>query len=174
MNTHYPVCYQAAMKVLRDPSQAKDIVQEVFLKVWLRRATLPSVENFGGWLRTVTVHRLYDYIARLRREKGHLDQWMGELHLPQAAEMPVREEIPFERLIEQAVSKLPGKQKEAFILIKKEGRSREEAARIQGVSTETIKTNLERAMRSIRAYCLVKLDEIALIVICCMFLKKYF
>lgn len=172
MDAFYQPCYQTALQVLRDPVQAKDIVQEAFLKVWLRREKLTTIENFGGWLRTLTVHLVYDHIVRSQKEIAHLSRWVAELGLPHEAEMPGKEEIAFETLIEEALTHLPAKQKEAFILIKKERRSREDAARIQGVSPETIKTNLERAMRAIRAYCLGKLDDTTLFVIFSIILKN--
>ncbi len=172
MDCFYPACYQTALKVLLDADLAKDIVQEVFLKVWLRRSGLNTVENFGGWLRSVTVNQVYDHIKKSNREKGKMSQWSQEFNLLRTDEIPVKEEIELERLIDEAILILPEKQKQAFILIKKEGRSREEAAQIQGVSSETIKTNLERAMRSIRAYCLGKLDETSLFVIFSLIFEK--
>lgn len=173
MNDFYLPCFQTALQVLRDRTQAKDIVQEAFLKVWLRRDRLPDIDNFGGWLRTITTHLIYDHISRSQRETGHLSRWAEALSLPAGKEAPGREEIAFEALIEEALAHLPPKQRETFILIKKEGRKREEAARIQGVSPETIKTNLERAMRSIRAYCLGKLDDRTFFVIFSVILKNY-
>lgn len=172
MDAYYLPGYQTALKVLRNPELAKDIVQETFLKVWLRRKTLDTVENFGGWLRKVTVNLVYDQVTRARRETNQLSHWAREFNLSPAQEPPASEEIAFEALIDEALILLPSKQREAFVLIKKEGRSREEAAHIQGVSAETIKTNLERAMRSIRAYCLGKLDETSLIVIFSIILEN--
>jgi DNA-directed RNA polymerase specialized sigma24 family protein len=56
--------------------------------------------------------------------------------------------------------------------VKQEGYSREQAAKQLGVSVETVKTNLERAMKTIRAYCLGKLDGPSLLVIFSLILKK--
>lgn len=172
LNRYHGPCYETALTILQDEQQAKDIVQEVFLKVWLRRKKLEEVDNFGGWLRRITVNLIYDYIKRAKKEDARRAAWVRDMYLPETDEATT-EEVEFEELINEALERLPAKQKEAFVLIKKEGRSREEAAAIQGVSAETIKTNLERAMRSIRAYCLDRLDDASLTVIFAIIFKNY-
>jgi len=46
--------YGYAYRFLRSEAQSKEIVQEVFIKIWLRRAELNSINNFGGYLRVVS------------------------------------------------------------------------------------------------------------------------
>jgi RNA polymerase sigma-70 factor (ECF subfamily) len=62
----------------------------------------------------------------------------------------------YEQLLQEAVERLPAKQKRTYVLIKKEGLKREQAALILHVSAETVKSNLEQAIRNIKAYCLAK------------------
>ncbi|HSC38527.1 MAG TPA: sigma factor-like helix-turn-helix DNA-binding protein, partial [Chitinophagaceae bacterium] len=67
-------------------------------------------------------------------------------------------EKQYESILRAAVGHLPEKQRQTYRLIKQQGLKREEAARELAVSPETVKYNLEQAMRSIRAYCLAQLD----------------
>lgn len=175
LSKHHLMCYRAAFKLTQDQDLAEDIVQDAFLKVWLRRNQLPEIENFGGWLRTVVMNLLYDHIRQRKSEKLQLSKWLSDGGNPEnRQEEPSQQENYFLELVSQAVDRLPSKQKQTFNLLKKEGYSREEAANLMGVSTETVKTNMERALKSIRAYCIGKLDATSILVIFGMILKKYF
>lgn len=159
LERHHRVCYQAIIDILRDRAVAEDVVQEVFLKVWLRRKKMPEVDNFSGWLRTVAVNVVYYRMTKWKKDRDRSQHWWREMYLSApAGREPASEETYFEELLSQAIKRLTSKQLETFNLIKKEGYTREEAARLLGVSPETVKTNLERAMKTIKTYCISKMD----------------
>lgn len=175
LKEYSPLCYEISMKVLRDEWKAEDVVQEVFLKIWLRRTSLPQIDNFGGWLRTITANRLYNYLRKSRTDNQHINKWWAEFSLPaHNAEQPSVEESYYEDLIEQALNWLTPRQKEVFTLIKRQGYSREEAAQILAIGPESVKSHLDQAMRSIRAYCHGRLDNSSLLVIFSLLMQKYF
>lgn len=170
----HAIVYRAAYRLLADEWLAEDIVQEVFLKVWLRRTTLAEISHFSAWLKKVTENQLYDHLRKRKLIIERPDSWQVMLNLPAAEEEgQTGEENHFQELLQQAVSRLPDRQRRVFELIKKEGYSREEAARELAVSPETIKTNLEYAIRSIRAFCLDKLDNTSILVIFSLIFEKY-
>ena len=159
LESYHYIPFRTAVKLLNDNSLAEDIVQEAFLKVWLHRLTLTEIDSFGAWLRTITTNIIYDYLRKSKLQESHTGKWYQDLHLyPLAIKPGINEETYFDELIAEAVSRLPPKQKEVFVLIKKQGYTREEAAAMMQVSVETIKTHLERAMKSIRVYCISKMD----------------
>ncbi|HRE49841.1 MAG TPA: RNA polymerase sigma factor [Flavitalea sp.] len=175
LEQHHRFCYQVALDFLQDSARAEDIVQEVFLRVWLRRKRMPEVENFGGWLRTVTVNLVYYHISKLKKDKERAQDWWREMGLNAPVNpKPTAEETYFEKLLSEAVMKLTPRQQQTFNLIKKEGYSREEAAILLGVSPETVKTNLERSMKTIRTYCISKIDPSSALIIFGIIFKQYF
>ncbi|WEK35156.1 MAG: RNA polymerase sigma factor [Candidatus Pseudobacter hemicellulosilyticus] len=171
LEQYHTIAYRAAVRLTDDAWLAEDVVQEVFLKLWLKRATLPDITHFRAWLVTLITNALYDQLRRKSAEKDHLAGWLQEL-LP-AATQP-QEESGYEELLRDATARLSPKQLQAFTLIKKEGYSREETARLMSVSPETVKSHLEQAMRSIRAYCIARLDPGASVVLLSVLLKNYF
>ena len=54
-------------RLLRSEETAREIVQEVFLKLWLHRASLPAIENPEGWLHTVAANLAYSHLRREAR-----------------------------------------------------------------------------------------------------------
>lgn len=175
LTKYYSLCFQIAMKTLRDKWKSEDIVQEVFLKIWLRRATLPEIDNFGAWLRTITANRLYNYLRKSKTAKDHVNKWWQELTLPERQGEETTEEEPYyEELISQALNLLSPRQKQVFTLIKQQGFTREKAAQMLSIGAESVKSHLEQAMRSIRAYCIGRLDNSLLWVIFSQLIQKYF
>lgn len=171
----HQICYRIAVDLIRNEHVAEDIVQEAFLKVWLRRKKMAEVENFGAWLRTVTVNLVYDHITKAKKEKTKAEKWLEGLELSGSLqELPAREETEFETLLQEAIKILSPRQQQTFDLIKRQGYSREEAAALLHLSPETVKYHLELAMKTIRAYCIKRIDPASALVIFSIVFKKYF
>lgn len=172
LEQYHTIAWRTAIRLTEDPWQAEDLVQEVFIKVWLKRASLPALESFRAWLITITTNAIYDMLRKRSMEKTYLSTLVQELNITTG--QATDEESTYEELLQQAAATLTPKQYQAFTLIKKEGYSRDEAATLMKVSPETVKTHLELAMRQIRAYCITRLDHGTTLVIFSIVLKKYF
>lgn len=83
------------------------------------------------------------------------------------------QEKEFKNILDQAIVRLPEKQQATYRLIKEQNLKRDQAAAELNVSPETVKWNLDQAMRSIRAYCLAHLKDLPLILLL-HFCSKYF
>jgi RNA polymerase sigma factor (sigma-70 family) len=175
LKKYHVLAFNTAKKLTRDDWMAEDVVQEVFLKVWLRRSGLPDISSFKAWIITITTNVIYDHLRKKNVENKHLSALMREL-------LPVDELPPalsgkttlHEELIAGAMERLSPKQKQAFTFIKQEGYSREETAGLMNISQETVKTHLEQAMRTVRAYCLSRLDKKVMLMILLIIKQKYF
>ena len=124
----------------------EEIVQDVFVKIWLKRATLSEVECFDAYVFTAARNHAFNYLRKLARERAH------QASLP-AEEVLVQEE-PDERvaLLEQAISHLPRQQKNVYLLHRRQGLSHAEIAAQLHLSVETVKKHMSLALRSIRDY----------------------
>src|SRR5262245_46787550 len=59
LHDHYcPAIYNTCLRFLHSPHEAMDLVQEVFMKLWIRRATLPTITDFKAWLFITTRNEL--------------------------------------------------------------------------------------------------------------------
>jgi RNA polymerase sigma-70 factor (ECF subfamily) len=153
-----PAIY-ASLRMAGNAEWAKDIYQDIFLRVWLKRAKLPSIENFAGWLFIVSRNIMLDTFEETENnqaselyeiENTNFDTIYDPERILQHKEVQV--------VLAEAVSRLPPKQRETYDLIKVHGLTRLETATRMNISPETVKWNLERAIRSLRAYCLKHLD----------------
>jgi RNA polymerase sigma factor, sigma-70 family len=153
---HYrPVVFTTAIRLIEETWTAEEVVQDTFLQVWLKRTELHNIENFPGWLYTIATNLTYNALTKKQRITKNESQLTPPTNAPLT---PVESLLhkEYDKILEQAINRLPPKQKQTYILLKKEGKKREEAALELGVSPETVKWNLEQAMRSIRAYCMAR------------------
>jgi RNA polymerase sigma-70 factor (ECF subfamily) len=158
--SHYhKTVYTVAWKLTRSAPLSEDIVQDVFLKLWLKRAMLPGIENFPAYLYTISANTIYSYLRQKKRESWQLSgidpedtPWTGT---DPASAMQDKE---YGILLEKAIRRLPARQQQTYTLIKKQGMKREQAAAVLNISPETVKSNLDQAIKSIRAYCMAHLD----------------
>src|SRR2546423_1429309 len=111
--------YTTALRMTGDEGVAEEILQDAFLKVWLKRETLPAIENFGGWLYTIAENLTYNAIKRLQREKKQSKE-LNEYLLPDVPGI-INDDLQdkeYEAVLNTAVQRLPEKQQQTYKLIK--------------------------------------------------------
>ncbi len=167
---YHPSIYSVAIKLLHNPVLAEELVQDVFLKIWQKRELLPEVEFFAAFLHKVAENVIYPAIRKqLTKEKNESLFKASQDSFVSSTDMFLNKE--YAEILHNAVRQLPDKQKQTYILIKEEGLKRDQVAAQMKVSQETVKSNLEQAMKKIRAYCIAKIDmNIILLVACPCFL----
>lgn len=166
---HYqPVIYTFAFRTSRSETLAQEIVQDAFLKVWLKRENLKEIDNFGGWLYTLSSHIAYDALRKVQTRERRVDAALRQIEDTPQETFTSTETLLLEKeyaaLLETAVRTLPERQQETFRLIKQEGMSREQAATAMGISEESVKTNLAKALSKIRAHCVARMGTVGLLI----------
>lgn len=173
-NKYRPNIYTTALRITADEWVAEEIVQDAFLKVWLSREKLHEIDNFGAWLYTVAKNLTYNSLKQAQNEKRKLLNAVEKsINVYYKQTDHLTQEKEFEHILNQAIERLPQKQRITYQLIKQQEMKREEAARTLNVSAETVKWNLDQAMRNIRAFCMAHLKDAPIIVV--LYLSaKYF
>ncbi|MFI5194477.1 MAG: RNA polymerase sigma factor [Chitinophagales bacterium] len=160
-----PNVYSTVLRITGDYTLSEEIVQDTFLKVWIKRQTLPKIQNFAAWLYIVAQNHTYTALRKLKREKGQSDSMDSSIELlPCAAALNILNEKEYARVLNQAIKRLPVKQQQTYRLVKEHGLHREEVALMLQVSPETVKANLNLATRSVRAFCVANLDLAVLLI----------
>lgn len=161
--------YSSAMQVLDDSALSRDICQDVFLKIWLKREQLPGIGNFAGWLYTIARNQIFDVVRSQGKKHIFSLDMAGEVKSSSADAEATLQSREIREVVEQAVELLPEKQKQVYQLIRELGLSRKETAEKLGISPETVKSNLDKSLQKIRAYCIKKLDSDLLLAVGLLF-----
>lgn len=151
---HKNCVYNIAHKFTHCTNTSEEIVQEVFMIVWLRRDDLQKLDNFKAYLVVVTRNLVYKFLRE--KAKKHINVIAEENTIANDVETHLLEK-EFGTLLKKAVNRLPSQQQKVYILVKENGLRRDEAANILNVAPDTIKFHLAQAMKSIRAYCALHL-----------------
>jgi len=141
------------ISLVKSEAEARDIMQEVFLKLWVNRATLADVDNPGAWLRVVLANTTSNRIrSQLRYELRN--QMAGGMHPSENPDHPDQHlDARFaQSLIDEAVSLLPAKRRQVFLLSRREGLSRQEIAACMNISEHTVRNQLSDAVAFIQDY----------------------
>ena len=137
----------------------EEIVQDVFLKIWMTRETLSGIENFKHYLIVVCRNQCFDVLKKQLKLEQQRREWDRENRL-----RPVPDEPPpdFSSLIDEAIDSLPPRRKEVYLLSRHKRLTYQEVADQLGISKESVKTHLKLASDSISAYIRSRLTSIIL------------
>jgi RNA polymerase sigma-70 factor (ECF subfamily) len=161
---HYrPKIYSYAFHLFRNISLADELVQEVFLKVWLRRDKLPHILKFESWVFIITRNQVFDMLKQLAREAAARKQ-MAHFLDPEAD--LVEDHVltkENEARLQNALNHLSPQQKLIFTLSRQEGMKHEEIATRLNISRNTVKTHLVHALKTLKD--ILYLSESALLLV---------
>lgn len=153
--------FRFAFRLLGSSEEAKDVVQEVLIKVWNGRDQLAAVQNMEAWCMRITKNLSLDRLrARQRRSTDSLES-TTEIH-QEALTPHERTEIHenMERITEM-IAALPEKQRQVIHLRDVEGYSYNEICEILELDMNQVKVNLFRARNAVREK-LVKINAYGL------------
>lgn len=144
--------YTYALKLTRSHELAEDILQEIFLSLWHRRATLPGISHFQAYIYRMAHNEAYHGVRRLAREQlvmHMLSADSNEVAIDQSDRPLLSREI--RQHIERLCDQLSPKQREVFRMSKEQGMKLQEIADRMNISINTVKTHLKEAIQFLRS-----------------------
>jgi RNA polymerase sigma-70 factor (ECF subfamily) len=155
MRRHNERVYRAARSIVKDESEAEDVMQQAYVNAYSHLRQFDGRSRFSTWLTRIAIH---EALARARRRGRYIDmdpEQPSTLTLATSMAMPLDpERLAFSRelgaLMESAIDRLPDGAREVFILRMVEGMNTEEVAVALNVSEAVVKTRLSRARAVLR------------------------
>jgi RNA polymerase sigma-70 factor (ECF subfamily) len=142
--------FPVILSLVRSESDAREIIQEVFIKFWLGRASLPGIANPGGWLYTMACNAAYDFIRSRATYQSKLRQ-LPTTHIDRDLEEQLEAKFA-QALIEEAVSHLAPRRRQVFQMAHLQGYSRKEIAEKLEISEYTVRNQLVEAVAFVQEY----------------------
>jgi RNA polymerase sigma-70 factor (ECF subfamily) len=141
------VVYSVALRVLRDPASAEDVLQEVFMQIWRNpNGFIATRGSLGGWLAVVARNRSIDALRRKRPSEQVEDMAL-------ASNYNLADEAERNGLMEKArsvIRLLPLEQRKTLEMAFFDGLTHTEIAEITGDPLGTVKTRIRSALSSLR------------------------
>jgi RNA polymerase sigma-70 factor (ECF subfamily) len=140
--------YRFALGYLKSKEEAEELVQEVFTKIWEKRADLKKELSFKSFLFTIA----FNIIRKHFRTKAYLSEYF-KTGISNDIDMQTSQKITYDSLyqyISELVNQLPKRRKEIFIKSRFEGHSVKEIADELKISHKTVENQLTDALKFIR------------------------
>lgn len=148
--------YSLALRILREPSAAEDLTQDVFLKLWRQPETYDADRGaLSAWLLSVAHNRAVDLIRRRRvRDEEPLSESHGAAEvlrdgLVDPSELAGLQETAV--AVRRALTQIPNEQRRAIEMAFFQGKTHVEIAAELGEPLGTTKTRIRLGMRKMRA-----------------------
>ena len=141
------IVYSVALRVLRDPASAEDVLQEVFMQIWRNpNSFIATRGSLGGWLAVVARNRSIDALRRKRPSDPVEDMAL-------ASNYNLADEAERNSLMEKArgvIRLLPMEQRKTLEMAFFDGLTHSEIAEMTGDPLGTVKTRIRSALTSLR------------------------
>lgn len=141
---------QFAFALVKTKHAAIEIVDQVFIKIWLQRANFMLVENIKVYLYAATKNTALNYLSAKTHQQ--ITQPFDDLNIElKEEECPEKQMITSEifKKIRKAIEELPPRCKIIFKLVREDGLKYKEVAEILNISTNTIDAQMVIAVKKI-------------------------
>ncbi|MFD1768727.1 RNA polymerase sigma factor [Sphingobacterium suaedae] len=147
-----PVLYSRLLRLVKNPENVEEILQDVFLKIWNKRSSIEPEKGFKTFVYRMTDHLAIDLFRKASRDKTlQLELWAASISYYFHAEENLLNKEKM-AIIEEAIQHLPPKRKQILVLCKLEEKSYKEVADLLGLSVSTVSNQLVSAMKDVKNY----------------------
>jgi RNA polymerase sigma-70 factor (ECF subfamily) len=150
IHEHAPALYRIAYRLVGDPHDAEDVVQETLRSAWKSRENFTSGRGQRAWLAAILRRRVIDRWRRAGRRTVLVGD--GPLEVPVTAADPTANEFTDE--MQQALSQLPPELRESLLLVVVGELTHQETANALGVPLGTVLSRVSRARQRLRKHLL--------------------
>ncbi|MBC8033120.1 MAG: RNA polymerase sigma-70 factor [Chitinophagaceae bacterium] len=144
--------YRVALKYLKSAEIAKEVVQEVFMKLWQNREVIRPDLPVEAWLVRVTMNNTLNRLKKLANEWKALDYLKNTQDVFDDSLQQKLSESDYQTLLNGALRSLSDKQLLVYQLAKDKNLSYFEIAEHLNISPLTVKTHMSRALSNIKLY----------------------
>jgi RNA polymerase sigma-70 factor (ECF subfamily) len=143
--------YHFAYGYLKSKEDAEEMVQEIFSRIWDKRADIKEEYQFRSYLFSIA----FNYIKKYFRSKALVNKYI-EFATPHDLEAEqTQEDVNYASLklmVDQLVDKMPEKRKAVFFKSRFEGKNSKEIAIEMNISQSTVENHLNQALRFLRQH----------------------
>lgn len=140
-----------ALKLLRDPEDANEIVQEVFLKIWVSQEKFTDIEDPEAYLFTTVYNSIYTWMRKAANEEKLLAHLLTIVKTEQALcgeDVVIAKET--KAIIDEVIQSLPPQRQLIFKLSRQEGLTYDQIAHQLNLSPHTVHNQVGAALQAIR------------------------
>lgn len=144
------VLYIHAFRILQDKEEAKDVLQEIFSKLWTKREFINFTYGLSAYLYASVRNGVFDIIAHRKVAQRYLTSLSDFIQADKYETDHLVRERQLTEMIEREISELPPKMREVFELSRKAHLTHREIAEQLDISEKTVKKQVNNALKVLR------------------------
>ncbi|PSL46699.1 RNA polymerase sigma-70 factor (ECF subfamily) [Chitinophaga niastensis] len=169
---YYPLLYRFIYFICQSQEDTEEIIQEVLLKIWEKRAVLITIASFEDYLFRMAKNKLVDMTRRQATKLKMVQQVARQL--PEADDRTEKDLIYslYYKTAITAIEQLPARKKAIFLMSAQEEMTLDEIARALNISRSAVKKQLYAAIRFIKEQLKDHAEWATVVVLCyCQYLR---
>ena len=156
--TFYSRMSRFAQSYLIYEEEAENIVQDIFIEIWEKKIDISAISNVSGYLFLILKNKCIDYIRRKKTETKAISEIQKENEISlklkfdslQALDDMFLADPNIDNLIEQAISNLPEKCRQVFVMSRLDGKKQREIANELNISIHTVESQMSIAYKKLK------------------------
>lgn len=166
-NRYHVKMYRWLIRFVKLPELAEDIVQETFLKIWEIRHRLRPDQSLGAYLYRISRNRAFKLLKKISRDEGLRNRVLAQAAIEVNDAEHTVQWRQYQQLLDNAVSRLPAQRQKVFKLCRQNNKTYDEVANELGISRNTVKEHMVKAISDLRQY-FYRCDEVTLLMLFCI------
>ena len=147
---YHRTLYFFALKLSKNPHEAEELVQSVFVTVWETRQAIDPAKSFSAYLFSITRNRFYDMLRKRIIESCYVDYILYQDHQTMDNLEKQIEDSEIIGIIYQLLQQVPKRRQEIFRMSRDENLSYKEIAERLQISENTVDTQIRNVLNFLR------------------------
>lgn len=142
--------YFFILRISASPEAAEDVLQDVFVKLWINRAELLSIDHFSAYLYRMAQNHIINNARRMALESSILEELTRDSGMAEQKAYTELAHKQLQEILKTTIDNLPAQQKQVYTLARMQGYRQEEIAFQLRISVSTVKNHMTQALKTIR------------------------
>jgi RNA polymerase sigma-70 factor (family 1) len=141
-----------AWQLCHSATEAEEVVQDIFLRLWQNRQSLAEVEYPRKYIYVMARNRALDLLEKIARDNKLMREVWSNLSSPNNITEDILQAAETQRLINEAVGQLSEKKQTIFKLSRQDGLTHQKIAERMNISVQTVKNILTETLKHIKSF----------------------
>lgn len=146
---YYPKVKSFILGLIKDEENARDLAQDIFLKVWVNRGKIAEIEYFKSYLFQMSKNVVYDYFSKQQKVSDHVPIWKIDPTDTSLIDEKIEAE-DLELLVNLLIQNMPEQRRKVYVMSRREGLKNDEISEKLNISKRTVETHISNALKDIR------------------------